>query len=190
MHEFQEQEIASIFNHMFTRYAEPGFEQLENLQEDIGDLSSQLELNDDLHATLTHIALAAGSTTPAYSAVSRAFNEMADMVVTQAERTTGLYRQVLQHDACVLLTFAEIAAPRQRDGNVVQGYAEPIISTALRLLDTKPDPAVEEMLNDSTALMHARTHMPKGIRNPAVPGAPHLDALTQAAQRILHRHMN
>lgn len=186
----QEAEVSSIFNHMFARFAEPGEQRLENLQEDIGGLSTQLELNDDMHATLTHVALAAGSNNPEYGAVSRAFTEMAELVIANAAQSSGPYRQVLQHDACVLLVYAETAAPRGRDGRIQDVYADPIIDTALRLLDTQPDPQVEELVNQSTALLQARLNMPEGRRRPLVKGAPHLDALARVAQRTLQRHMH
>lgn len=186
----QETEIASIFNHMFARFAEPGMSQLANLQEDIGDLSSQIELNDDAHATLTHIALAAGSTRPEYGAVSRAFTEMAELVIANAAQSAGPMRQFLQHDACVLLVYAEVSAPRGRDGSIAAAYADPIIDTALRLLDTQPDPMVEEVVNDSTAFLQQRMHMLPGKQRPRVEGAPHLDALARVARRTLQKHMH
>ncbi len=186
----QEAQIAGLFNHMFARVTEPGERGFENLLEDLNNVAGNNGINEDLHETLQHVALAAGGNKPEYGSVSRAFTELAELTIARINTTDQDMRYELQEDACSLLVYAEVAAPRGDDGRVVPAYAAPIIDTALRLLDTRPDPIIEDVVNGSTALLDRQLFFPPALRHAATQPAPHLDALARAAQRTLHRQMN
>lgn len=185
----QEAEIAGLFNHMFLRVSAPGERGFDNLLEDLDSVAGNTAINEELHHTLAHVALAAGSGKPEYGAVSRAFTELAELTIARINVTDQDMRYELQEDACSLLVYAEVAAPRQDDGRVAPAYAAPIIDTALRLLDTRPDPLVEDVVNASTDLLDRPLPFPPALRQAARQPAPHLDALARAAQRTLQRHM-
>lgn len=183
-----QKDVTDIFNRMFSSFAQNDGGQLERLQENIFELSTDLHLNDDLHEVLQQVARAAGHKNPEYKDVSQAFTKMADLLVWQADRAEGLERQSCQQDACVMLIFAEVSTPRQRDGSVMPEHAQPILDTSYRLLSTLPDEQIVDLTMHVCDLLKVRRDILRVEAGSTPRGAPHLDRMAGFAHSALNSY--